>query len=528
MKRWERALALAGAVSVLAAAPAMAGTSPEAKTPAGALSGVREGAADAFLGIPYAAPPTGANRWRAPQPAAGWTGVRAADRFGASCWQALAPKGKGFGPWTHEYVVDGPVSEDCLFLNVWRPAKTTPKASAKLPVLVWIHGGGFSQGSGSVPIYDGANLAARGVVVVTINYRLGVLGFFAHPELTKEAEGGAPANWGLQDMVAALKWVQANIAAFGGDPSQVTIAGQSAGSMAVHELVVSPMAKGLFARAIAESGLPGLAPSPPLAQAEQAGLTLAKAKGAADLAALRALSPEQLAQGAPPLGAFPIVDGVLIPDAPGRLNLEGRFNDTPMLIGLNADEGSAMSQGYGAAGAEALKAKIDKAYGPMAARFETLYPASTDAERSAASKAVQRDQGLAGLYAWARDHLRHARGPVYAYFYTHPEPGPEAARYGAFHSSEIPYVLGTLDKSPERPLTAEDRRISLQLSSYWLNFIRTGDPNRAPLPAWPRLTASRPEIAELGAHSHARPILPKDKLEAEEQFLAQGGQPGMF
>jgi len=292
--------------------------------------------------------------------------------------------------------------------------------------------------------------------------------------------------------------------------------------------VLSPLANGLFARAIAESGLPSMAPSTALAQAEQAGLDLARAKGAASLQELRALSPEQLAKGAPPLGAFPITDGVLLPDASTTLMREGRFNDVPMLVGLNADEGSAMTQGYGSTSAEALKAEIDRTYGKMADRFETLYPASTDAERSASSKAVQRDKGLASLYGWARDHLRRARRPVYAYLYTHPEPGPEAERYGAFHSAEIPYVFQTLDKSPERPLTTADRRISRELSTYWLDFIRTGDPNRAPLPRWPRLTAQASDIAELGEHTHATPILPRDKLEAEEQFLDQGGAPGLF
>ncbi|HEX4097160.1 MAG TPA: carboxylesterase family protein, partial [Caulobacteraceae bacterium] len=300
------------ALTALLAAAALTGARSEAP-PApmvhvadGALQGARQGGADAYLGIPFAAPPVGELRWHAPLPAKAWSGAHDATHFGASCWQAVSAK--GFGPWTHEYVVDGPVSEDCLYLNVWTPARS----GAGRPVLVWFHGGGFSQGSGSVPIYDGAHLAAQGVVVVTVNYRLGVLGFFAHPELTREASGGATGNYGLMDMIAALKWVRANAAAFGGDPGAVTIAGQSAGGMAVHDLIVSPLAKGLFQRAVIESGLPGVAPNQPLADAEAAGVAFAKAHGAADLAALRAMSPAQLSQGA--RGSFaPMRDGVLLP-----------------------------------------------------------------------------------------------------------------------------------------------------------------------------------------------------------------------
>ena len=514
MKSWLRTT-LGG----LLAAAALSGAGPAApvvKVAQGALEGVRQGGSDAFLGIPYAAPPVGDLRWKAPRPAAGWSSVRGAGHFGASCWQSVSAK--GFGPWTHEYVVDGPVSEDCLFLNVWTPARP----GARRPVLVWFHGGGFSQGSGSVPIYDGAALAAEGVVVVTVNYRLGVLGFFAHPELTREATGAATGNFGLMDMIAALKWVRANAAAFGADPDAITIAGQSAGGMAVHDLVVSPLAKGLFRRAIIESGLPGVAPNPPLAQAEASGVAFAKAKGVADLAGLRALSPAQLSEGA--RGFFaPMRDGVLLP-ADDR----GPASDTPVLVGVNADEGSAMSASYGTTDPAKLDAMLKDAYGAHSGDFAGFYAASTDAGRADASRRLLRDKSLAALYAWSKGRLAAAHSPVYAYLWSHAEPGPEADRWRAFHSSEIPYVLKTLEASAERPFTEADRRLSLQASGYWLNFIRTGDPNGQGLPPWPRLTADEPKIMALDVGPHARPILPPDQLQAVKAFVAAGGQPRMF
>jgi para-nitrobenzyl esterase len=522
MRRWLGAIGVLAA-GVLAASAGAAETAPKAKVQAGELSGKRLGAVDTFLGVPFAAPPVGANRWRAPQPAPTWIGVRAADRFGASCWQAITPD--GFGPWTHEYVVQGEVSEDCLYLNVWTPAK----AAGKRPVLVWIHGGGFTQGSGSVPIYDGAKLAAQGIVVVDINYRLGAFGFLAHPELTREAAatGAPPANFGLQDMIAALKWVRADISAFGGDPDQVTIAGQSAGSMAVHDLIASPLAKGLFRRAIAESGLPGTAPAAPLADAERAGEAFAKARGAADLAALRALTPQQIAAG-PPSPSSPIVDGVLLTESPAKAEAEGRFNDTPILAGINADEGSAMSPAYGKGAEAGWSDLLQKSFGPMAPRFADLYPASTDADRARASRDVLRDRGLGGLYKWSKARLAAGRQPLYVYLFDHTEPGPKSAQYHAFHSAEIPYVFQTLDASPERPFTDADHALSDQLSRYWVNFVRTGDPNGAGLPVWPRMAGEDPSILWIGDPIAARPILPERLKPAFDAYIASGGDPGIF
>jgi para-nitrobenzyl esterase len=506
--------------SVAAAQP------PVAHTSAGDLSGIQADTVTAFLGIPYAAPPVGPDRWRAPQPLVAWQGTREASRFAASCYQD--PQPNGFGPWKHEFVVQGTVSEDCLYLNVWTP-KVDP--AAHLPVLVWIHGGGFAQGSGSVAVYDGTGLAADGLVVVTINYRLGVFGFFAHPELAREAGKAAPpGNYGLQDMIAALKWAHTNIGALGGDPGKVTVAGQSAGAKAVHDLIDSPLAAGLFQRAIIESGLPNIALPPSLAKAEKMGEELARGLKAPGLAALRALPPQKLLAAAmkPGMRYVPIVDGVLLPTASGPLAGSERFNDTPVLIGMVADENSAFSPDYNTSDKTAFAALLHKTYGSMAERFEQLYPADTDAERLRTTRELLRDRGLAAVYAWGRDRLAHSHQPVYAYLFTHVEPGPDSARYGAFHSAEIPYAFKTLDKAPERNFTAADRALSQSVSGYWANFVKNGDPNGPGLPQWPQLSASDPRIMKLDTDSAAQPLLPERKLQAVWVYLAEGGEPSIF
>jgi para-nitrobenzyl esterase len=512
-----------GAVVILALllGVAHAGEVPHARVSTGELSGVRQVDVAAFLGVPFAAPPVGDLRWRAPRPPLAWAGVRSADRFGPSCLQVVNPA--GLGPWKHEYVVQGAVSEDCLFLNVWTPAP----AGAHLPVLVWIHGGAFTSGSGSVPIYNGAILAAQGVVVVTINYRLGIWGFLAHPDLTREAGNAAPANFGLQDILAALRWVQGNINAFGGDPTRVTIAGQSAGSMAVHDLLVSPLAKGLFAQAISESGLPTTIPIRSLKEAEADGVAFVRSKGAADIVALRAMSAVQLAADAPTSGIGPAIDGVLLPDSPIRLISAGRFNDTPVLIGLNADEGSSHPS-YGVADPAAFNDLFSQTYGELAQRFAALYPARTDAERLTQSRAVSRDNGLMSVYVWARARQAQSHRPLYAYLNTYTEPGPDSARYLVFHSSEIPYVFGTLDTASERGFVTADFAHSEQISGYWLSFITHGDPNGDHRPRWPEFNSSHPEIMELGPKARPRPFLPPAKLQAQEDFVAHGGSPRMF
>lgn len=493
---------------------------PRATVESGRLVGVREGSVDAFLGIPYAAAPVGNNRWRAPQPALAWEGVRKAQHFGASCWQSVNPQ--GFGPWTREYVVQGAVSEDCLYLNVWAPRRPT----RPLPVMIWIHGGGFDSGSASVPIYNGRNIASAGIVVVTINYRLGVFGFLAHPDISREANGNPPGNFGLQDMIAALKWVRTNISAFGGDPSAVTIAGQSAGAVAVHDLITSPMAKGLFHRAIAQSGLPSTIAAVPLGDAEQAGVAHLRSLGISTIDELRALPPDRVTDNAK--GFAPVVDGVLLQHSPVCATVQGSFANVPILVGITADEGSAMRTTYGAGDLTSFQTLLAAAFGASASQFSALYPAATDSERALASKQLLRDRGLAALYFWARHRTECGKERVYTYLFDHVEPGPQSARWLAFHSSEIPYIFRTLDASPERRFTAADQAISRRISTYWINFILRGDPNGPGLEAWPNMNATAPEIAVLGNRIRASEMLAQDKLQAMNAYVSDGGKIDIF
>jgi para-nitrobenzyl esterase len=522
--------ALPASLALLLAAPCLAVQStPVVRIVQGELSGIEQGSIDAFLGIPYAAPPLGRNRWRAPQPAPYWEGIRSATRFAASCWQHVTPAGTG--PWTHEYMPQGRVSEDCLYLNIWTPA---PDVRHRLPVLVWIPGGGFVSGSGSVDVYNGAKLAAKGLVVVTINYRVGLFGFFVTPALAAEAasEHEPPGNYGLQDMIAALQWVHRNIAAFGGDPDAITVGGQSAGAMALHDLIVSPLAIGLFRRAIVQSGLPDTEPTPSLAEAERAGEKFARSK-AASLAALRALTPRNLTAGPDvhqgPL-LLPIADGVLLPARPEALLIPGAFADVPILAGIDADEATAFSEGplVESMSQAAWKALLEKTFGAQASRFAALYPARTGAERARSARQLHRDLGLAAVYRWNREWTAHAHSPVYGYLFDHLEPGPDSHRWGMFHSSELPYVFGILDAAPERHFTGIDRTLSAHLMQYWAAFVKTGDPNGAGLPAWPAIQPPDPKVMVLARTLEPRPVLPPRKLVAIQAFLAAGGKPGIF
>jgi len=489
----------------------------------GDISGTRDHGARAWLGIPFAAPPVGDLRWKPPSPAASWRGVLKADRFAASCEQAVDPK--GLGPWTHEYVVSGPISEDCLYLNVWAPAK----AGKKRPVLVWIYGGAFTSGAGSVPIYDGAALAAKGVIVVNMNYRVGIYGFFSHPGLDKENPKGASGNYGLMDQIKALEWVRANIAAFGGDPDNITIAGQSAGAASVHYLIASAMAKGLFVRAIAESGSGmGLAVADH-ATADDAGVKFAEAAGATTPAQLRALSPDALSAAVKAgHAAFgPSVDGAVLVD--GATADDANRKDVPVLTGMTANESSS-SLAFGSPQTvtpDSLRQGIVRGYGMDAAAITALYPATDDASARLAKDTLARDRGLASMYQWAANRELKSHAPIYAYLWTHIEPGPESAKYQAFHSSEMPYVFGTLDTS-ERPFTAADRKLSAQAQAYWLNFIRRGDPNGPGLPHWPQLKPSDKLILNIGDDIHVQPVLDPARLDAFTHYIHDGGTLGLF
>jgi para-nitrobenzyl esterase len=416
-----------------------------------------------------------------------------------------------FGPWTAEFLLLGPVSEDCLYLNVW----TAARSGERRPVLVYVYGGGFSSGSGDVPVYDGAPLAEKGLVVVNMNYRVGALGFLAHPELT--AESGESGNYGLLDQVAALHWVRDNIAAFGGDPQRITVAGQSAGAMSVYLLTASPLAKGLFQRAVIESGPGGLATmgvatgsgvARARADAEADGVKYASTLGAKNLAELRRLPASKFVGGGGGVRFGPVVDGRFLTENPAETFAAGRQNDVPTITGLNADEGSA-SPTYGKATAEQFKQQIAQRYGDRASKFLAAYPAATDEDARGAAVEISRDAGVAGVSRLLAERAATAHTPAFAYYFDRAIPWPERPEFKAFHTSEVPYVFGTLDKL-KRPWTEVDRRLSQTMMSYWTNFATTGDPNGTGLPRWPAFTKEQPVLLRIGEQiAPKEPIVPE-------------------
>jgi len=469
-----------------------------------------------YKSIPFAAPPVGDLRWRAPQPVVPWKGLHATDKYPPSCIQDIPDANL---PWTHEFMVHNEIGEDCLYLNVFVPPNTGAK---NLPVFVYIYGGGFRQGGTAVPIYDGEGLAKKGLLVVTINYRVGVMGFLALPELTKESGYNASGNYGLLDQIAALKWVQRNIGKFGGDLNNVTIAGQSAGGAAVHDLTASPLARGLFQRAIVESGgssisrgaLGGAAPT--LAAAEREGAKFAESKGANSLAELRAMSWQKLYEGGPRFA--PIVDGYVLPAPFMTVIAEGKQNDVPMLTGSALGELGGLSGPQKPPTLAEYNDRARQRFGDAADEFLKLYPATNDAEAEAAQKESTKDQALVAQYLWARVRAKTAKTPVYEYLWDHTLPGPNSEKYGAFHSAELVYVLNTISGS-DRPFTDEDRRIAAMMSSYWANFAATGDPNGKGLHAWPAVDDKR-QVMEVGDKTQAIPLAASpEKTSFFEKYL---------
>jgi para-nitrobenzyl esterase len=473
-------------------------------TQTGRVSGVanEDGSVTTFKGIPFAAPPVGPLRWRAPQPVAPWSGIRKADRFGASCMQG---PNTPFGPWTREYMYVTPASEDCLFLNVWTP---TPVSTANLPVLVYIYGGAFTSGSGDVPIYDGESLAKTGMVVVTFNYRVGPFGFLAHPDLTAESTHHASGNYGLMDQIAALHWVNDNIRGFGGDPSRVAIAGQSAGAMSVQDLLASPLAKGLFHAAIADSGIGGRGvPVRTLVEAEKAGAAFAAAKNAGSIAALRALpAADLIAKPTPGLQFAPVVDGWVVPDQPMMLTTTaGRDNDVPVITGFQADD---FRMGGGPpVTVEKFKERAHAMFGSMADEFLKLYPAENDAQAEQSEAASARDRARSGMYLWAGKRAATHKAAVYIYYFDRAIPWPAHPEFGAFHSGELPYTFGNL-KVLDRPWESVDTTIAHMMMTYWKSIAAAGNPNSASVPRWDPVTPSRRSVMRLGADSG--PIPPAD------------------
>jgi len=476
-----------------------------------------------YRGIPYAAPPVDSLRWRAPRPVRPWTGVRRAVQFGPRCMQPPIFADMVFR--------SSGMSEDCLYLNVWTPPHA---AGARLPVLVYFFGGGFVAGDGSEGRYDGERMARRGIVAVTVNYRLGVFGFMAHPDLTRESPHHASGNYALQDQAAALAWVRRNIAAFGGDPAHVTIAGESAGSVSVTAQMVSPLSRDLIAGAIGESGAPlGMTlPVEPLAAAERTGAAFADSAGAGSLAGLRALSSQEVLDAAMRfgLGRFRMaVDGWFLTELPAETFAAGRQAHVPLLVGWNSEEQDASGVlGTAAPTPEAYAAAVRRLYPEHADEVLALYPGGTADEVLASATALASDRWIAfGTWKWA--DLQHTTGgrPVYVYHYEHPRPIMRAGRVpgggpvptpprGAVHSAEIEYAMGNLDRNRVFIWTPDDYRVSATMQAYFANFIRTGDPNGDGLPAWPaRSAGSEPAVMHLDVVTHAAP----DVREARYRLL---------
>ena len=508
------------ALYVLLAMPLalFASTAPQVKTELGVVEGTDDGAVRAFLGIPYAAPPVGDLRWKPPVAAAKWTGVRKATEFGPHCMQ-----GRVFDDMVFR---DAGGSEDCLSLNVWVPAKPS---SSKLPVMVWIYGGGFVAGTTSEQRQDGSHLAQQGVVVVSMNYRLGIFGFFVHPELAKESGRNSAGNYGLLDQTAALQWVHDNIAAFGGDPGNVTIFGESAGSFSVSAQMASPLAKGLFQKAIGESGgafnKTGLAFEPLAKREEEDVKAVTEKLGVQTLAQLRAMSGQKILEAFAPPWSKGVefdadVDGYFLPYSVPAIFAAGKQNDVPLLAGWNHDEGSfEVVFNPEKPTVASLKANAQKEFGDKAEEFLRLYPTDDDhVLRSAEDFAGDRFIAWC-TWAWMEAQSKTGKQPIYRYrFDLAPHPADsKAPKLGAYHSAEIEYVFGQLDSKKGMMWRTEDRQLSEMMQKYWANFARSGDPNGSGLPKWPTYAASDewPVMfldVESGAH--------KDDLRERYLFLA--------
>ena len=491
----------------------------------GTLEGVVEKSGiRSFKGVPFGAPPVGDFRWKPPQPVKAWTGVRKADKFGPRCMQRAI-----FGDMN--FRSDG-MSEDCLYLNVWTPAKT---GKEKLPVLVYFFGGGFMAGDGSEPRYDGESMATKGIVAVTISYRLGVFGFMAHPELTKESPNHSSGNYALFDQYAALKWVQENIAAFGGDPKRVTIAGESAGSIAVSAQMASPLSKNLIAGAIGESGsIMGALSATPLSDGEQAGVKFGQAIGKDSLASLRAMPADQLleATAKPGLPRFsPVVDGYFFPKDPAAIFAAGEQARVPMLAGSNSEEsGAAGVLGREAPTVENYKKALERLYPGKAEQVFKLYPATNETEVLDAARDLAGDRFIAfSTWKWVELATKTGGKPTYYYRYDRPRPAmrpemgnaqaglaggvirnpqpnagpPRPIPRGAVHSAEIEYAMGNLDGNKVYAWTPDDYKVSKVMQEYFANFIKTGNPNGKGLPKWPTFKENQRMFIDVNTRAEA-------------------------
>jgi para-nitrobenzyl esterase len=483
------------------------------KVEGGIISGTtnEKGTIHIFKGIPYAAAPVGELRWKKPQPVKAWVGIKKCVNFGASPMQ---DKPAPFGPWSEEYLIPKePISEDCLYLNVWSGASNNKE---KRPVLVWIYGGGFSSGGSAVPIYDGEAMAKKGIVFVSINYRVGIFGFFAHPELTKESGNNASGNYGLMDQVAALNWVQKNINAFGGDPNNVTIAGQSAGSMSVNCLVASPLCKGLFKKAIAESGA-SFVSSPAigihtLAQAEENGNKLAQSLHANSIKELRDIPAADLLKKQQTIFRGPIVDGYVLPHSIAEIFAAGEQNDIALMTGWNENDGVVFGP---PATASMFKDNARKMYGDASNTFLQLYPANDDAEAANSAAKLSRDL-IFGIqnYTWANKQADKSKYKVYVYRFERKLPAEgDYKRFGAFHTGEVAYAYGNLSFVHRCPWEAVDHELEKTMLSYWANFISTGNPNGKNLPEWKSYNTKEYPIMVLDEKPETKPLPDKENLD---------------
>ncbi|WP_321472400.1 carboxylesterase/lipase family protein [uncultured Paludibaculum sp.] len=479
-----------------------------------------------FKGVPFAAPPVGDLRWKAPQPSPKWKGARPATAFGARCMQA---------PIYSDMIFRDPgPSEDCLTLNIWTPAKS---AKEKLPVMVWVYGGGFQAGGTSEPRQDGEVLATKGVIVVSMNYRMGIFGFFAHPELTKESGHNASGNYGLMDQAEALRWVKQNIKAFGGDPNNITIFGESAGSFSVSALMSSPLSRDLMTRAIGESGafFGSTLGARNLEQSEQAGVKFAATQKAESLAALRAIPADKLLDATKAnRGDFrPNIDGYYFPTAAADIYAAGKQAHIPLLAGWNSDESpyqALMANAKEKLTVQRFTEDARTRYKDAADAFLKVYTATSDEDALKSARALGGDMFIAyGTWRWINAHARTSGSPVYQYVFDRVRPplpganmgGIPATMLGAVHASEIEYVFGALDSNKNFAWQPDDHKVSDLMRSYWTNFAKTGDPNGPGLPKWPAYNAADNQVMHLDVDAKAQPETTRGRYEFLEAQAAK-------
>ncbi|MFN0088379.1 MAG: carboxylesterase/lipase family protein [Blastocatellia bacterium] len=514
------ALALFAGLSTRSSSGGAAAPKGEVRVEGGLISGTEIEGVRIYKGVPFAAPPSGEMRWKPPQPVVAWQGVRECSEFGPDCPQAPYPQLSLY------YSAPRKQSEDCLYLNVW----TAARESEKRPVMVWIHGGALTRGSGATPTYDGANFAKKGVVLVTINYRLGPLGYLAHPELSAESPQHSSGNYGVLDQIAALKWVRKNIAAFGGDPSRVTIFGESAGSWSVNALVASPLARGLFHRAIGQSGGsfgPGVflkesrgnQPS-----AEKIGAAFAKALGAESLQAMRTGPVDRIidvSNNHPEGRKFRTVvnvDGWTLPDEIRNIFAKGRQNDVPVIVGSNANEMTSLTVPASIPKTVGeYRARIEPQYGELIREFDVVYPVRSDADVPTAYLDSLRDVTFTwSMRTWAR-MTATGRSKAYLYWFSHAPPVSNTKYFGAFHAGEIAYVFNNLNPKT-MAIQEADTRLAAAMMGYWINFAKTGDPNGDGLPPWTPYDQKNAPYMDFGATIRQKNHLLREQLDFIEQF----------